>query len=813
VTTARPTFLRRVGAALRRRREHWLAPLAFVILVGWTYRTVWSPPDGKPAQWLGWDCIESYWPDISFYAGALEHGEAPLWNPYDRGGYAFYADTVTGLYYPVTWAFVGPGALAGGMPGWTQQAKMLLHHVLAGLLLYVFLRHRKLPWPAAFLGGAVFVISVPLLIHKASALFWNMVWAPLVWIAIDRALARARDPGWWWRAAALAGALGLAGAAGPPPGFFYTLLASAAYGALRLGQVLLDARKACDGAAGAPVESTGGAAPPRGAAGTLRPELLAQARVLAVAAAATVALLAIVVLPGLDVAAESATRGATRNLAYALGGSLPPGPALLGALAPPTGQTDLYLGLLVPLLAIVALAAHPRADRFAPVLFASVALIALLLAFGARGHLLPWLVEHVPGFGLFREANRYKLVTALGLAVAAAYGAAALLSDDAAIRRRARWIALGACGALAIAVAIVAATTTVGRKDVPGYSLSFAVLAVGGVAITGATLVPTRRRALALVCLVVGVHYVDVTRFGRVWIDLREAAVDDQEDRRFLAGLADVEREWRIYDEFVMEQRPGSRLRVRDLRGYPSGDPFDDARYADVRARLARDPELLAAFNVRYLLWGPHHRNGTGKNHVKGPPDAVPRFQRIDSKRWEVTDPAPLVAWYGAVTVAPDKKRALDLVAAQEKTLGGRRRAIVEAADRPRDLAGLDAVAADAAPAPVAGRLVAYGANRVVVEIDAPAAGVVVLNEKLLSGWRATVDGADAAGFRANYMLRAVVVPAGTHRIEWSYHPPRYRALFAAWLAGLAFLAAAAVAAVRAHRRRPTSVPGPGVVA
>jgi uncharacterized membrane protein YfhO len=126
---------------------------------------------------------------------------------------------------------------------------------------------------------------------------------------------------------------------------------------------------------------------------------------------------------------------------------------------------------------------------------------------------------------------------------------------------------------------------------------------------------------------------------------------------------------------------------------------------------------------------------------------------------------------------------------------------VVEAADRPRDLAGLDTVPPDAAPAPVAGRLVAYGANRVVVDIDAPAAGVVVLNEKLFPGWRATVDGADVTGFRANYLLRAVVVPAGPHRIAWSYHPPRYRALFVGWLAGLAFLAVAALAALRARRR------------
>ena len=79
--------------------------------------------------------------------------------------------------------------------------------------------------------------------------------------------------------------------------------------------------------------------------------------------------------------------------------------------------------------------------------------------------------------------------------------------------------------------------------------------------------------------------YVDATSFGSRFAAVREAAVDDQEDRRAIADLGDVSGEFRVYDEFVMEQRPGSRLRVRDFRGYPSGDPFDDARYAQVRAR------------------------------------------------------------------------------------------------------------------------------------------------------------------------------------------------------------------------------------
>jgi hypothetical protein len=307
--------------------------------------------------------------------------------------------------------------------------------------------------------------------------------------------------------------------------------------------------------------------------------------------------------------------------------------------------------------------------------------------------------------------------------------------------------------------------------------------------------VPDRfaRWRIAAVAAAFAVMFVDVTRFGYGFMGAREAPVDDQADRRFLAGLGDVAREWRVYDEFVMEQRPGSRLRVRDLRGYPSGDPFDDARYSAVRARLRANPELVAAYNVRWVLWGPHHRNGISKNHIARAPDqtAPARFKKLDAKRWEVIDPAPLVAWYGAAQLVSDQRVALEAVVAQEKAPGQRVRAVVEKRDL---LPGVELPAAvEPAPAPVAGRLREYGANRVVVEIDAPAAGVVVLNEKMLPGWRVTVDGKDAAGFRANVMLRAVRVEPGTHVIAWSYHPPRFAGLFALWLGGVAFLACAAL--------------------
>jgi hypothetical protein len=53
-----------------------------------------------------------------------------------------------------------------------------------------------------------------------------------------------------------------------------------------------------------------------------------------------------------------------------------------------------------------------------------------------------------------------------------------------------------------------------------------------------------------------------------------------------------------------------------------------------------------------------------------------------------------------------------------------------------------------------------------------PRDAVLVLSERDYPGWRARIDGEPTSIVRANYILRAVYVPAGTHVVEVWFEPP-----------------------------------------
>src|SRR5262249_36724907 len=76
--------------------------------------------------------------------------------------------------------------------------------------------------------------------------------------------------------------------------------------------------------------------------------------------------------------------------------------------------------------------------------------------------------------------------------------------------------------------------------------------------------------------------------------------------------------------------------------------------------------------------------------------------------------------------------------------------------------------------------------------------------EAWFRGWEATVDGTAAPVWRADLALRAVPVPAGGHRVVFTYRPLAFRAGLG--LTGLAVVTGVAlVAASRVRARRPRS--------
>jgi hypothetical protein len=65
----------------------------------------------------------------------------------------------------------------------------------------------------------------------------------------------------------------------------------------------------------------------------------------------------------------------------------------------------------------------------------------------------------------------------------------------------------------------------------------------------------------------------------------------------------------------------------------------------------------------------------------------------------------------------------------------------------------------------------AQGPGQVLLVVEAPTPGFVVLTDTFYPGWQATIDGQAAQIWPANLAFRAVMVEAGVHEIIFSYRP------------------------------------------
>ncbi|MER2599966.1 MAG: hypothetical protein ABTQ73_10645 [Caldilineales bacterium] len=174
-------------------------------------------------------------------------------------------------------------------------------------------------------------------------------------------------------------------------------------------------------------------------------------------------------------------------------------------------------------------------------------------------------------------------------------------------------------------------------------------------------------------------------------------------------------------------------------------------------------------------------------------------FERVHSGDVKVyrTDSLPRVHLVRQVRVANDDAAALHLLAAADFDPTQQ---VVLLADE-LSAAELDATAAALVPAgaPETVRVLTDQPEQLTFAVDLAAPAVLILSDTWYPGWQVRVDETPAPLLHANYLFRAVFVPAGHHRVEFNFAPTSLQQ--GARISLLAGLALAGVAVWSARRR------------
>ena len=173
------------------------------------------------------------------------------------------------------------------------------------------------------------------------------------------------------------------------------------------------------------------------------------------------------------------------------------------------------------------------------------------------------------------------------------------------------------------------------------------------------------------------------------------------------------------------------------------------ARYQDLIDRYLNDlnPAVLDMLNTRYVI-------------VPGE-DGQPQAQRRTT--------ACGAAWFvDSLAGAASAREEIDLLG----QVNLRTTAVVNTAQA-------EAVAARQMPlgqdSTARINLVEYRPNYLRYEYSTPEEAVAVFSEIYYDkGWKAYVDGIESPAFRADYVLRAMRLPAGQHTVEWRFRAPAW---------------------------------------
>jgi hypothetical protein len=671
------------------------------------------------------DFSGQYYPLRHFAARELQEGRLPLWNPYAYGGQPALADVQSAFFYPPNLlSALVLGWLGLGFPLWALELQVIAHFSLASIFTYLFAR-RLASKAGAGPSAARFAATVAAVTFTYGGYLTSF---PVQQVTILETAA-------WlplFRPALLAGgALGLAVLAGHPQTAMYLFWAAAAYTLFstwgRIGRGLA---------------------------------------VLVLMLVVGLGLAAVQLLPTLEFIRLS-PRAALSYDEVARGLPLPEIAALVfpGYL----GGSPQYLGI-VPLVLIAAGLVCGRPRR-AIVFWAALGGVAFLLALGGNTFLYPLFYALLPGFGAVRDQERAFLLFAFAGALLTAYGALVLVRPLPRAERRLLTVLERWLNRFMLAGLIVTALFFYGWMDSQARGADvnvfvgvlrhhvFALFMFAG----GLALLALRRGRLSRKSWAMALA-VALVAFNLFTINWRYNLEDPGEKGHFpqtgatsflRAREAEHDQPFRISSAGLLPGGAGAAT-VYALQDTLGNSPLHLASYESFGERVSewRRWQLL---NVHYVL-DERDLDGPGLERV---------HQDGEMKVYRISDPFPRAWVVGQAEVIADQEAALARLDASDFDL--RQKALLA-----REMSGTSQLPGTSLPGASA-RVVSSAPAYLALEVETPADGLLLLSEVYYPGWRARVDGNEAPILRADFLLRAVPVPQGQHRVEFFFVPVSLR--------------------------------------
>lgn len=659
-------------------------------------------------------------PWLQVQAAALHKGELPLWDPYLLGGQTLVGQVQPAVFSPITWILLAaPLDESGHLQLVWVHTWFVLLHALGAWFAYLLLRSLTAGRMASVV-GAVFFATAGFLGHVAwPQIAAAAVWLPLVFLFYLRAL-RGESP---TASAICAGAflaLSVLGGHHAVPMF-----AALALGGLGLTGVWSGWL-------------------------TVRAAFARTALTLAV----TVAGAAVQILPAMEYA-----RYALRwvNAPNPVDGHMPvPYPVheilgwkvseLLFLIVPGSDAIVNPMVGIVP-LALAAASVLSRPRRRDTGLFAGMTLAAFLFSLPRLNPLHGLLYAIVPGLEKARAPIMAMAVADVALAVLVAFGVNAILRGSAS-KLYVVYRGAAATGVVLFLMSLYPPAIIKRLPDGPermaGAALVALLLALL-LYIWERGLVPPRVMVPAILILgLFEVHNSAGSEF--VHVDDQASIVRPRlyggtsDLARFLQEHAGLSRVHYVYDDLLFNF--GDWYGIQTTSGFLPSAPEAVWRLGFSNSRV------LDLYGVRYHI---------GR---KAPPDAGAEVFSSGQgwKIWERPTAFPR-AWVAhSVAIARAGDEVSRLVLAPEVNL--------------RDRVFLDRQApAEACTDQGNVKFDLYKNQRVALTAELACAGVLVLSDNWFPGWKATLDGHPVPILVADGALRAVAVPAGTHRVEMRYSP------------------------------------------